>query len=148
MGSLSLVDGDAHVVVQGIGPGDRPLGFLAVGTPEPLPHVAHTIVGSAAALLTLRSETPRSGRDLRAALAAALLGLPSPDRAVPGYPAAVLACADASVVDALEADPVGDRCLALPRPGHVVVIAPEADARRVAALAGGPVGTSEPAASA
>ncbi|MCP2341847.1 PucR family transcriptional regulator [Actinomadura rupiterrae] len=147
-GSLSLVDGDAHVVVQGIGPGDRPRGFLAIGTSEPLPHVAHTIVGAAAALLTLRSETPRSGRGLRAALAAALLDLPSPERAVPRFPASVLACANASVADALEADPLGDRCLALARPGHVVVIAPAADARRVAALADGPVGVSEPAASA
>ncbi|MFC4911307.1 PucR family transcriptional regulator [Actinomadura gamaensis] len=147
-GSLSLVDGDAHVVVQGIGPGDRPRGFLAVGTSEPLPHVAHTIVGAAAALLTLRTETPRSGRDLRAALAAALLGLPSPERALPRFPATVLACANTGVADALEADPLGDRCLALPRPGHVVVIAPSSGARRVAALAGGPVGMSEPAASA
>lgn len=145
VGSLSLVDGDAHVVVQGIGLGDRPLGFLAVGTPEPLPHVAHTIVGAAAALLTLRSETPRSGRDLRAALAAALLGLPAPERSAPRFPAAVLACVDAGVVDTLETDPLGDRCLALPRPGHVVVIAPAADADRVADLVDGPVGRSSSA---
>ncbi|WP_051468584.1 PucR family transcriptional regulator [Actinomadura oligospora] len=148
VGSLSLVDGDAHVVVQGIGLGDRPLGFLAVGTPEPLPHVAHTIVGAAAALLALRSETPRSGRDLRAALAAALLGLPAPERAAPRFPASVLACANTMIIDALEADPLGDRCLALPRPGHVVVITPSADVHRVAALADGPAGVSEPAASA
>ncbi|MFD0905212.1 PucR family transcriptional regulator ligand-binding domain-containing protein, partial [Actinomadura sediminis] len=75
--SLALSLPGEHIVVQRIGLGGRPRGFLAVGTDEPLPPASHTIVGAAVALLTLQSETPRTARDLRAALAALLLGRPA-----------------------------------------------------------------------
>src|SRR5690606_30140302 len=60
--SVALSLPGEHIVVQRIGLGGRPRGYLAVGTGTPLPHVAHTIVGAAVALLTLQSETPRTGR--------------------------------------------------------------------------------------
>ncbi|GAA4085934.1 PucR family transcriptional regulator [Actinomadura miaoliensis] len=141
---------DGHVVVQGVGGlgRTRPRAFLAVGTEAPLPHVAHTIVGAAVALLTLQSETPRAGRELRAALGALLLGLPPQGRAVPDPPLRVLVCAGGTaVLDALEADPAAGRCLAVPRPGGAcAVIVPEALAEQVMVLAqaGGPVGASDP----
>ena len=138
-------DGGGHVVLQAIGLNRRPRGYLAVGTPEPLPHVGHTIVGAAVALLTLKSETPRTGRDLRAELAAHLLGLPEENPA----PRRVLACAASGteVLDALEADPAGDRCLAVPLDDALAVIVPDALTDQVVALAAayGTVGVGTPA---
>ncbi|MDL4777553.1 PucR family transcriptional regulator [Spirillospora sp. NBC_01491] len=145
--SIALSGRDGYVVLQRIGLGGRPRGYLAVGTDDPLPHVAHTIVGSAVALLTLQSETPRTGRELRATLAALLLGLPPHSPALPPSPVRVLACAGgAAILDALEADPAGERALAVPMPGHCAVIVPEGQADHVIALAQaqGPVGASDP----
>ncbi|MGP4024288.1 PucR family transcriptional regulator [Actinomadura sp. 3N407] len=146
--SMALSLPGEHIVVQRIGLGGRPRRFLAVGTDTPLPHVAHTIVGAAVALLTLQSETPRTGRDLRASLAALLLGRPGDGPAVPRGPVRVLACAGgAAVLDALESDPAGGRCPALPLDGHIAVIVPdEVSAAIEPALAGtGPIGVSDPA---
>jgi purine catabolism regulator len=147
--SVALAVPDDHVVVQRIGLGGRPRGFLAVGTAAPLPHVAHGIVGAAVAFLTLQSETPRTGRDLRASVAALLLGRPGDAPAAPRGPVRVLACAGGpGVLDALESDPAGARCLALPLDGHVAVIVPDDVSGAVEALlaAAGPVGVSDPAA--
>lgn len=144
--SLALSSHDDHVVLQSLGVGGRPRGFLAVGTAEPLPPVAHTIVGAALSLLTLQSEGPRARRELRAAIAGLLLGTP-PAYGLPEPPVRVLACAGADdVVDALESDPMGERCLALPRPASCVVIAPDRLADQVIELAAGsgPVGVSDP----
>lgn len=146
--SLALAVPDDHVVVQRIGLGGRPRGFLAVGTDAPLPHAAHTIVGAAVALLTLQSETPRTGRELRASLAALLLGRPGDGPAVPRGPVRVLACADgAAVPDVLESDPAGARCLTLPLDGHAAVIVPAELAGAVETLLAGtgPIGVSDPA---
>lgn len=146
--SIALAGPDDHVVLQRIGLGGRPRGFLAVGTAAPLPHAAHTIVGAAVALLTLQSETPRTGRDARAALAALLAGLPAAGPAVPGGPVRVLACAGrAAVRDALEADPAGERCLAAPLADGTIVIVPDESAGAVTALltGTGPIGVSDPA---
>lgn len=150
--SASLSGQDSHIVLHGIGLAGRPRGFLAVGTAEPLPHVAHTIVGAAVSLLTLQSETPRAGRDLRAGLASLLLGAP-PTAGVPGLPeppVRVLACAGGRVVlDMLESGPAAERCLAVvpARSETCVVIVPAGLADQVTALAraSGPVGVSEPA---
>ncbi|TDB85711.1 PucR family transcriptional regulator [Actinomadura sp. KC216] len=147
--SVALALPDDHIVVQRIGLGGRPRGFLAVGTGAPLPHVAHTIVGAAVALLTLQSETPRTGRALRASLAALLLGRPGDAPAVPRGPVRVLACAGGpAVLDVLESDPAGARCLTLPLDGRAAVIVPDEVAGTVAPLlaATGPVGVSAPAA--
>ncbi|WP_119727634.1 PucR family transcriptional regulator [Thermomonospora amylolytica] len=150
-GASAAVSGrDSHVVIHPIGVAGRPRGFLAVGTAEPLPQVAHTIVGAAVALLTLRSESSPSGRALRAALAGLLLGEPSPGDlpGLPEPPVRVLACAAGpQVPDVLEAGPAADRCLAVRRADGCLVIVPEAVAEQViAALAAtGPVGVSEPA---
>ncbi|WP_075906440.1 PucR family transcriptional regulator ligand-binding domain-containing protein [Actinomadura sp. CNU-125] len=144
--SLALSLPGEHIVVQRIGLGGRPRGFLAVGTGEPLPPVAHTIVAAAVALLTLQSETPRTAADLRAALAAVLLGRPAENPAVPRGPVRVLACAGpakgTAVLDALESDPAGERCLPLPSEGRVAVIVPDGLAATVAGLLAGvgPVG--------
>ncbi|TDE34289.1 PucR family transcriptional regulator [Actinomadura sp. 6K520] len=146
--SVALSLPGEHIAVQRIGLGERPRGFLAVGTDAPLPHVAHTIVGAAVALLTLQSETPRTGRDLRASLAALLLGRPEDGPAVPRGPVRVLACAGgAAVLDVLESDPAAGRGLALPLDGHVAVLVPdEASGAVESLLAGtGPVGVSDPA---
>jgi purine catabolism regulator len=141
--SVSLAVPDDHIVVQRIGLGGRPRGFLAVGTDAPLPHAAHTIVGAAVALLTLQSETPRTGRELRASLAALLLGRPDLGPAVPRGPVRVLACAvGAAVLDALESDPAGARCLALPLDGHSAVIVPAELSGTVESLLTGPIGVS------
>ncbi|MFD0687681.1 PucR family transcriptional regulator [Actinomadura fibrosa] len=141
-----------HIVLHPVGLGGRPRGFLAVGTDAPLPPVAHTIVGAAVALLTLQSEAPRSGRELRAALAALLLGRPPQGPAVPPLgsrgPLRVLACAGGTaVLDTLDTDPVGDRCLAAPLDGHTAVIVPDgSDGAAVRLLAPtGPIGVSDPA---
>ncbi|MEO3824645.1 PucR family transcriptional regulator [Actinomadura sp. B10D3] len=124
--SVALAVPDDNVVVQRVGLGGRPRGFLAVGTAAPLPPAAHTIVGAAVALLTLQSETPRTARDLRASLAALLLGRPDDGPSVPRGPVRVLACAGGSaVLDALESDPAGARCPALPLDGHTAVIVPD-----------------------
>ncbi|TYB41186.1 PucR family transcriptional regulator [Actinomadura chibensis] len=147
--SLALAVPDDHVVVQRIGLGGRPRGFLAVGTGAPLPHAAHTIVGAAVALLTLQSETPRTGRDLRASVAALLLGRPGDGPEVPRGPVRVLACAGGPAVpDALESDPAGARCLVLPLGGHAAVIVPDGLLGAVEPLLAGtgPVGVSDPAA--
>ncbi|MGI5327072.1 PucR family transcriptional regulator [Actinomadura nitritigenes] len=146
--SMALAVPDDHVVLQRIGFGGGPRGFLAVGTDAPLPHAAHTIVGAAVALLTLQSETPRTGRDARAALAALLAGLPAAGPAVPDGPVRVLACAGrAAVRDALEADPAGEHCLAAPLADGTMVIVPDGSAEAVAALLAGtgPIGVSDPA---
>ncbi|KAB2347493.1 PucR family transcriptional regulator [Actinomadura rudentiformis] len=144
--SITLSDKDDHVVVQGVGVSGRPRAFLAVGTAERLPRVAHTIVGSAVALLTLQSESPRTTRDLRSALAGLLLGLPPGGPAFPASPVRVLACAGgAAVLDALGDD---DQCLPVPLPdGTIAVIVPAGAAERLMALAhqSGPVGASDPA---
>ncbi|MDL4819365.1 PucR family transcriptional regulator [Actinomadura opuntiae] len=145
--SMALAVPDDHIVLQRIGLGGRPRGFLAVGTHAALPHVAHTIVGAAVALLTLQSETPRTGRDARAALAALLAGRPATGPAVPDGPVRVLACAGGgAVLDALESDPAGERCLATPLPGGTAVIVPDELAGQVTALleATGPIGVSGP----
>lgn len=145
--SVALAGRDDHVVLQSLGLGGRPRGFLAVGTVEPLPPVAHTIVGAALSLLTLQSEGPRARRELRAAIAGLLLGTP-PAYGLPEPPVRVLACGGGDdVVDALESEPVGDRCLALPRPASCVVIVPDRLTEQVIALAAasGPVGVSDPA---
>ncbi|MBO2462049.1 PucR family transcriptional regulator [Actinomadura violacea] len=145
--SMALAMPDDHVVLQRIGLGGRPRGFLAVGTDAPLPHVAHTIVGAAVALLTLQSETPRTGRDARAALAALLAGLPAAGPAVPGGPVRVLACGGGgAVLDALESDPAGERCLAAPLAGGTAVIVPDELTGAVTALltGTGPIGVSDP----
>ncbi|MFI0373756.1 PucR family transcriptional regulator [Actinomadura sp. 1N219] len=147
--SVALAVPDDHIVVQRIGLGGRPRGFLAVGTRAPLPHVAHTIVGAAVALLTLQSETPRTGRDLRASLAALLLGRPGDAPALPRGRVRVLACAGGpAVLDVLESDPAGARCLTLPLDGHAAVIVPDEVIGAVEPLlaALGPVGVSDPAA--
>ncbi|TDC52709.1 PucR family transcriptional regulator [Actinomadura sp. KC345] len=145
--ALSL-PGD-HVVVQRIGLGGRPRGFLAIGTAAPLPHVAHTIVGAAVSLLTLQSEAPRTGRDLRASLAALLLGRPEDGPAVPRGPVRVLACAGGgAVLDVLESDPAGERCPALPLGGgRLAVIVPDELGGTVETLLAstGPIGVSDPA---
>ncbi|MFI0485821.1 PucR family transcriptional regulator [Actinomadura sp. 9N215] len=146
--SVALAVPGDHIVVQRIGLGGRPRGFLAVGTGAPLPHVAHTIVGAAIALLTLQSETPRTGRELRASLAALLLGRPGDGPAVPRGPVRVLACAGGdAVLDVLESDPAGARCLALPLDGRAAVIVPDevADAVEPLLAATGPIGVSDPA---
>ncbi|RSN70515.1 PucR family transcriptional regulator [Actinomadura sp. WAC 06369] len=149
--SLALSLPGEHVVAQRIGLGRRPRGFLAVGTDAPLPPTAHTIVGAAVALLTLQSETPRTARDLRAALAGVLLGRPAGGGAVPRGPVRVLACAaperGRAVLDALESDPAGERCLPLPAAGSVAVVVPDALAGTVVPLLAGvgPVGVSGPA---
>lgn len=146
--SLALSDRDDHIAVQRIGLGGRPRGFLAVGTGAPLPPAAHTIVGAAVALLTLQSEGPRTGRDLRASLAALLLGRPGDGPAVPRGPVRVLACAGGTaVLDALESDPAGARCPAVPLGGHVAVVVPDELSGAVEALLAGtgPVGVSTPA---
>ncbi|MFA1542803.1 PucR family transcriptional regulator [Actinomadura monticuli] len=143
--SASLAVPDDHVAVQRIGLGGRSRGFLAVGAAAPLPPTAHTIVGAAAALLTLQSETPRTGRDLRASLAALLLGRPGDGPSVPRGPVRVLACAGGTaVLDALESDPAGEHCLALPLDGHCAVIVPDEAAGTVEALLSGtgPIGVS------
>jgi hypothetical protein len=156
--SVSLADGGEHVVLQAIGLGGRPRAYLAVGTPDPLPHVGHTIVGAAVALLTLKSEAPRTGRDLRAELAAHLLNLPEdpePSRRVLAIapstgmsmgvsPGAGPGASD--LLEALEGDPAGERCLAVALDDHVAVIVPEELADQVTALvaAHGPVGMSGP----
>ncbi|SEG55237.1 purine catabolism regulatory protein [Thermomonospora echinospora] len=149
--SAALSGRDFHVVIQGIGVAGRPRGFLAVGTAEPLPPVAHTIVGAAASLLTLRSESSPPGRALRAALAGLLLG-EEPGPGLPGlprFPVRVLACAGGrAVLDALDAGPFAERCLALERPDGAVVIVADGQAEQVIATAAatGPVGVSGPAA--
>ncbi|WUI01700.1 PucR family transcriptional regulator [Spirillospora sp. NBC_00431] len=146
--SVALALPGDHIVVQRIGLGGRPRGFLAVGTGAPLPHVAHTIVGAAVALLTLQSETPRTGRELRASLAALLLGRPGDAPAVPRGPVRVLACAGGpAVLDVLESDPAGTRCLTLPLGGHAAVIVPDDAIGTVEPLltATGPTGVSGPA---
>ncbi|MFG2003496.1 PucR family transcriptional regulator [Spirillospora sp. NPDC048911] len=144
--SITLSGQDDHVVVQGIGVSGRPRAFLAVGTAEQLPRVAHTIVGSAVALLTLRTESPGTTRDLRSALAGLLLGLPPGGPAFPAAPVRVLACAGgAAVLDALGDD---DRCLPVPLPdGTVAVIIPAGATEQLMAVArlSGPVGASDPA---
>ncbi|MFG2090509.1 MULTISPECIES: PucR family transcriptional regulator [unclassified Spirillospora] len=146
--SMALSLPGEHIVVQRIGLGGRPRGFLAVGTGTPLPHVAHTIVGAAVALLTLQSETPRTGRDLRASLAALLLGRPGDGPAVPRGPVRVLACAGgAAVLDVLESDPAGGRCLALPLDGYIAVIVPDEVGGTIESLLAGtgPIGVSDAA---
>ncbi|HEY8480901.1 MAG TPA: PucR family transcriptional regulator [Spirillospora sp.] len=145
--SVALSLPGEHIVVQRIGLGGRPRGYLAVGTGTPLPHVAHTIVGAAVALLTLQSETPRTGRDLRASLAALLLGRPGDGPAVPRGPVRVLACAGGdAVLDALESDPAGERCPAVPLDGHVAVVVPDRLTGTVESLLAGtgPIGVSDP----
>ncbi|MFC6883875.1 PucR family transcriptional regulator [Actinomadura yumaensis] len=145
--SLALSGEDGPVVVHPIGLGGRARGYLAVGTAEPLPHVAHTIAGSAVSLLTLQSETPRTGRELRAALAAVLLGAPSDSPAMPRPPVRVLACAGgADALEAVEGDPAGERCLPLPGPDRCAVIVPDALSEHVIGLAraSGAVGASDP----
>ncbi|MFB4307120.1 PucR family transcriptional regulator [Actinomadura sp. GTD37] len=146
--SVSLAVPDGHTAVQRIGLGGRPRGFLAVGTDAPLPPAAHTIAGAAVALLTLQSETPRTGRDLRASLAALLLGRPGAGPSVPRGPVRVLACAGGTaVLDALESDPAGAHCPALPLGGHCAVIVPDGAGDAVEALLAGtgPIGVSAPA---
>ncbi|QFG21167.1 PucR family transcriptional regulator [Actinomadura sp. WMMB 499] len=154
--SLALSLPGEHIAVQRIGLGGRPRGFLAVGTGEPLPPTAHTIVGAAVALLTLQSETPRTARDLRSALAAVLLdrpaGGPAGGSALPRGPVRVLACAPGkggtgAVLDALESDPAGERCLPLPAGRRVAIIVPDGLAETVVSLLAGvgPVGVSAPA---
>ncbi|GAA2439035.1 PucR family transcriptional regulator [Actinomadura vinacea] len=150
--SIALSGEDGQVVVQAIGLGGRPRGFLAIGTADPLPPAAHTIVGSAVALLTLQSERPRQSRRLRAALAGRMLGLRTSGTAgagLPDPPVRVLACAGgAAVLDALEDDPAAEHCLAVPlADGPCAVIVPDRLADQVAALARatGPVGVSGPA---
>ncbi|MFI0355111.1 PucR family transcriptional regulator [Actinomadura sp. 9N407] len=145
--SVALSGADGHVVVQSIGLGGRPRGFLAVGTDDPLPPAAHTIVGAAVSLLTLQSESPRNGRRLRAALGGLLLGLRPPGAALPEPPLRVLACGG-NVLDVLETDPAGEHCLAVPLAEFCAVIVPDRLAGQVSALArtSGPVGVSGPAA--
>jgi purine catabolism regulator len=129
-GSAALSVRDDHIVLQPLGPGGRPRGFLAVGTGDRLPHVAHTIIATAVSLLTLQTEGPRARRELRAALAGLLLGCGS-TRGLPEPPVRVLACAAGDeVLDALEADPAGERCLALPRPGPAHPAPPNLSSRQ------------------
>ncbi|MFB4318439.1 PucR family transcriptional regulator [Actinomadura sp. 21ATH] len=146
--SIALAGADGHVVAQSIGLGGRPRGYLVVGTEEPLPPAAHTIVGAAVSLLTLQLESPRSGRRVRAALGGVLLGVRPPGAALPEPPLRVLACGDSggAVLDALEADPVGERCLAVPVGDFTAVIVPDRLAGQAAAPARtcGPVGVSGP----
>lgn len=147
-GSAALTGRDESIVVQPLGVSGRPRGFLAVGTVQPLSHLAHTIVGVAVSLLTLQSEGPRARRDLRAALAGLLLGRP-PAHGLPEAPVRVLACAGGDdVVEAVEVDGAGERCLVLPGPASCVVIVPDRLADQVIALAApfGPVGVGEPVA--
>ncbi|WP_433463232.1 PucR family transcriptional regulator [Spirillospora sp. CA-128828] len=146
--SVALAVPDDHIVVQRIGLSGRPRGFLAVGTDAPLPPAAHTIVGSAVALLTLQSETPRTDRELRASLAALLLGRPANAPLVPGGPVRVVACAGgAAVLDVLESDPAGARCMALPLEEHSAVIVPDEALGTIEPLlvTTGTVGVSDPA---
>jgi hypothetical protein len=149
--SVALSGQEGRVVVQSVGIGGGPQGFLAVGTDDPLPPAAHTILGAAVALLTLQTESPRSRRRLRAALGGLLLGLPADSGAgapLPEPPVRVLACAGGEVVlDALELDPAGERCLAVPLERRCAVIVPDRLAGQVTALAraSGPVGVSDPA---
>ena len=149
--SVALSGEDGHVVVQVVGLGGRPHGFLAVGTEDPLPPSAHAIVGAAVSLLTLQTESPGTRRRLRAALGGLLLGLPpdvAADGVLPEPPVRVLACAGGeAVLDALELDPAGERCLAvLLDDGRCAVIVPDRLAGQVTGLAraSGPVGVSDP----
>jgi PucR family transcriptional regulator, purine catabolism regulatory protein len=124
------------IVVQPVGLGRRPRGYLAVGTSEPLQPVAHTIVGAAVSLLTLQHEVPRSERELRAALAGLLLGevpafLSEPMRVVSGR---------AKAFEALESDPIWERCLALLRPDGCLVIVPDSLIARVVEVLPPPLG--------
>ncbi|GAB2808368.1 PucR family transcriptional regulator [Actinocorallia aurea] len=128
------------VVVQPVGLGRRPRAYLAVGTPDRLRPVAHTVVGAAVSLLSLRSET--SEDKVREALGGLLLGKPPH---FPEEPVRVLLCGP-DTADALEGDPAADRCLAVPHGALTAVIAPDALTDRVAALAlaAGPVGVGDP----
>jgi purine catabolism regulator len=129
------------IVVQPVGLGRRPRGYLAVGTSEPLQPVAHTIVGAAVSLLTLQHEVPRNERELRASLAGLLLG------EVPAFlsqPVRVISCG-AGALEALEADPVGERCLALPRPDGCLVIVPDTLIAKVIEVLPAPLGIGGPA---
>ncbi|MDX6430832.1 MAG: hypothetical protein QOE54_3198 [Streptosporangiaceae bacterium] len=144
-GSAALSGRGDHVVLQPLALGGRRRGFLVVGTVERLPPVAHTIVATAVSLLTLQIEEPRARRELRAALAGLLLGY-GPAHGLPEPPVRVLACAgEDEVLDALEGDPAGERCLALTRPGFCAVIVPDRLADQVIELVRdcGPVGVSE-----
>ncbi|MDX6743314.1 PucR family transcriptional regulator [Actinocorallia sp. A-T 12471] len=127
------------VVVQPVGLGRRPRAYLAVGTPDQLRPVAHTVVGAAVSLLSLLSETGE--HRVREALGRMLLG------GAPGFPdepVRVLLCGQ-DAADALEGDPAADRCLTAPHGTLTAVIAPDALVERVAALAvaAGPVGVGE-----
>ncbi|MBT2213400.1 PucR family transcriptional regulator [Actinomadura sp. NEAU-AAG7] len=150
LASVALSVPGENIVLQRVGLSGRPRGFLAVGTEAPLPHVAHTIVGAAVALLTLQSEAPRTGRETRAALGALLLGLPPAGPAVPRGPVRVLACAG-PVLDALDSDPSGERCLAVPLPGpgrRTAVIVPDDLTDTVTSLLAPPPPASAPPVSA
>jgi purine catabolism regulator len=124
------------IVVQPVGLGRRPRGYLVVGTSEPLQPVAHTIVGAAVSLLTLQHEVPRNERELRAALAGLLLG------ETPAFPARLVRVISggAGVLDALESDPLGERCLALPRPDGCLVIVPDSLVDEVVGVLPAPLG--------
>jgi len=130
------------VVVQAIGLGGRPRGYLAVGTPRQLNPVEHTIVGVAVSLLTLGSEAPRGDARLRAALGRLLLGW-EPEE--PPHPLRVLVCG-AGAPEGLENDPLWERCLAVPHPAGCVLIVSDPLVDQVIPLveAYGPVGVGDP----
>ncbi|KAB2364412.1 helix-turn-helix domain-containing protein, partial [Actinomadura montaniterrae] len=72
--------------------------------------------------------------------------LPAAGPAVPRGPVRVLACAGGgAVIDALETDPAGERCLAAPLDGGTAVIVPDELTGAVTALLAGtgPIGVSD-----
>ncbi|MEO3783008.1 PucR family transcriptional regulator ligand-binding domain-containing protein [Actinocorallia sp. B10E7] len=131
------------IVVQTIGLGGRPRGYLAVGTPRPLSPFVHTVVGVAVSLLTLGSETPRGDAGFKAALGRLLLGW-EPER--PPHRIRVLVCGSGAP-EGLENDPLGERCLAVPYRGGCALIVPDPLVDQVLPLveAYGPVGVGDPA---
>lgn len=129
-------------VVQQIGL-EEPRGYLAAGTRRPLTPLAHVLVSAAAALLTVGSEKPRGDSRLRAALGDLLLGRKVEE---PPHPLRVVLCGY-DAIRALEADPLWERCLAVPHPdGYALIVsAPLADQVISLVAPYGPVGVGDPA---
>ncbi|MGY1813334.1 PucR family transcriptional regulator [Blastococcus sp. SYSU D00820] len=73
--SAAVSGPEATVLLQSLGTGTRPRGFLVVGREGPVPPAERLLVNTAALLLTLRGEQSRALDDARAALRSALLEL-------------------------------------------------------------------------
>ncbi len=152
LASLALSTPDEHVVVQPLGR----RGFFAVGSPRPFSPIAHTIVNAAGSLLTLALEQGREQRSAAAQVRSAVLRLllagevraaaetlAALGMRLPGEPVTVLAC-DTPDPEALTEALTGT--FTAPCEGLVVVLAPDAHADEVVALAAqhGRVGVSAP----